>query len=187
MTQEKINLQHINFKFYIEENPDIDFENFNPVFQTWIQEKLTDELMIDVADYLHVPSGPGMLLVGFEADYSMDNTQGRWGLRYNRKAVMEGSNQEKLKHCFKQSIEACERLKSNKTFDGKLKFNTQELEFFINDRGVAPNTSKISKIVESELEKFFQKLWEDFELISHEDKRQRLGFNLKTKNFKSLD
>ncbi|MCP5468363.1 MAG: hypothetical protein H7A32_03750, partial [Deltaproteobacteria bacterium] len=111
----------------------------------------------------------------------------RWGLRYNRKTSMEGSNQEKIKHCFRQTIEACERLESDKTFNGKLKFDTKEIQFFINDRGIAPNTPELSKVVEAELKNFSQKLWKEFELIAQEDKRQRLGFNLKTNDSKSLD
>lgn len=78
-------LQHVNVKIYVEDASKIDFPQLNPVFQTWIQNKLTSELLIDVADYLHVPAGPGMVLVGLEADYSLDHTNYRWGLRYNRK------------------------------------------------------------------------------------------------------
>ena len=97
-----MNLQHINIKIYTEKmeaNP----ADFNPAFQTWIQKKLTEELLIDVADYLHVPAGPGMVLIGHEADYSMDQTDHRWGLRYNRKAPLDGTPQDR----FAQALRAC--------------------------------------------------------------------------------
>ena len=34
-----------------------------PVFHKWIREQSIDELLIDVADYTHLPSGPNALLV----------------------------------------------------------------------------------------------------------------------------
>ena len=32
------------------------------------------------------PAGPGVMLIGHQADYSVDNTDDRLGVRYNRKA-----------------------------------------------------------------------------------------------------
>ena len=34
-----------------------------PVFHKWIREQSIDELLIDVADYTHLPTGPNALLV----------------------------------------------------------------------------------------------------------------------------
>ena len=43
------------------------------------------ELLIDVANYAHVPKGPGVVLIGHGSDYFMDEGEGRLGLLYNRK------------------------------------------------------------------------------------------------------
>jgi hypothetical protein len=37
----------------------IDLEAVIPVFHRWIQEQIFDELLLDVANYSHVPDGPG--------------------------------------------------------------------------------------------------------------------------------
>ena len=55
------------------------------------------ELLLDVADYRHVPAGPGVMLIGNEGDYSVDNTGDRLGIRYNRKAALDGDNQDRLR------------------------------------------------------------------------------------------
>src|SRR5258708_4818217 len=89
-------LQHINLKFYIENTASLNLESFHGVFNNWIQRNLTDDLLVDVAEYLHVHNGPGVMLIGHSANYSLDLTAGRLGLLYNRKEQVEGTNKQKL-------------------------------------------------------------------------------------------
>ena len=49
---------------------------FAAVLNSWIQKQRLEELLIDVADYLHVHNGPGIMLTGHEADYSLDKRAG---------------------------------------------------------------------------------------------------------------
>lgn len=39
-------------------------------FHQWIASRALDEVLIDVADYSHVPGGPGVLLIGNDHNYS---------------------------------------------------------------------------------------------------------------------
>ena len=75
-------LQHIAFKVFVEGDLTVDWEQFINVFHTWVAAQSMPEMMIDVADYRHVPNGPGVVMTGHEADYYMDNTGGEPGLRY---------------------------------------------------------------------------------------------------------
>jgi hypothetical protein len=56
-----------------------------PVFHRWIPSDRTGELLLDVADYRHVHAGPGIVLVGHEADYVFERIDGWFGFRYVRK------------------------------------------------------------------------------------------------------
>ena len=67
-TAEEVQLQHLNVKIFAQEPASIDLAGAIPVFHRWIQENVCEELLIDVADYRHVPAGPGVLLVGHEAN-----------------------------------------------------------------------------------------------------------------------
>ena len=49
-------------------------------------------------------------------------------------------------------IEGAERLRVDERFLGKLEFNSGELEFFINDRALCPNTAETFKAAEPELQ-----------------------------------
>ena len=64
----------------------VDLEEITLVFNRWIREQRLDgHLLIDIADYRHVPGGPGVILVGHEADIAIDLGDGRPGLAYIRK------------------------------------------------------------------------------------------------------
>ena len=107
-----MNLQHVNVKIFVDGDLGIEIEDLVKVFHNWVSEQSMPELMIDVADYMHVPNGPGIVMVGHEADYSLDFTGGSSGLRYNYKAAREGSNQELLQHAFDNATSCCDRLES---------------------------------------------------------------------------
>jgi rhodanese-related sulfurtransferase len=52
--------------------PPSDLEPAIEVFHRCIQRGLVGGLILDVADYRHVPNGPGVLLVGHDVDYGID-------------------------------------------------------------------------------------------------------------------
>src|SRR5579864_7258065 len=104
-------LQHVNVKLLVQNGQPASLEPLIPVFHGWIEKQsATDELLIDVADYSHVPAGPGIVLIGHEGNYSVDNTGDRLGVRYNRKAPLDGDNQFRLSQAARAALVACKRL-----------------------------------------------------------------------------
>lgn len=53
--------------------PAADLEPVIDVFHRFIQRGLVEGLILDVADYRHVPQGPGVLLIGHDVDYGVDD------------------------------------------------------------------------------------------------------------------
>src|SRR5713226_2156391 len=153
-----MDLQHVNVKLLVQDPEEVDLEPLIPIFHSWIQDQVCQELLLDIADYRHVDAGPGVVVIGHQADYSVDNTDNRLGVRYNRKAPLEGSNQDRLRQATRSALTACQRLESDPRLDGKLRFNGQEMEVFINDRLVAPNRDATHQAVKSDFEIFFQEL-----------------------------
>src|SRR3984957_6033310 len=133
-------LQHVNVKLLVQNPKEVDLEPLIPVFHSWIQDQARGELLLDVADYRHVEAGPGVVLIGHEGNYSVDNTDNRLGVRYNRKAALDGNNQDRLEQAARAALTICQRLEGDSRLDGRLRFNGQEIEIFVNDRLVAPNT-----------------------------------------------
>ena len=172
-------LQHINVKIYVEGDLPVDPADFIPVFHQWVKDKVLDELLIDVADYRHVPAGPGVLLVGLEADYDMDNTDNRWGLRYNRKAPLKGTNEDRFRQAFRSAAHACGMLEKEFA-KSALMFSRREFELLVNDRALAPNTAETFEACKPELESFLQNLLghDEFDMVHRGDPRSLFGVTI---------
>src|SRR5713101_9728643 len=139
MESRRIELQHVNVKLLVRNPEEVDLEPLIPIFHDWIQNQVGEGLLLDVADYRHVDAGPGVVLIGHEGNYSVDNTDNRLGVRYNRKAPLDGTNQDRLAQAALAAITACQRLQQDTRLNGKFRFNSQGIEMFVNDRLLAPN------------------------------------------------
>lgn len=148
-------MQHINVKIFAETPRPVDLAAAIPVFHRWIQENACEELLIDVADYRHVPAGPGVVLVGHEANYSLDQSFSRLGLLYNRKVPRNGSPQDNLLQAFYAALAACRRLEQEPEFQNRLKFDAGQCEVILNDRLLAPNTDAAWQALRPALAQFF--------------------------------
>ena len=173
-----MNIQHINIKIYLENPETVNLADYAAVFNTWIQQQRLEELLIDVADYLHVHHGPGIMLIGHEADYSLDNRAGRLGLLYNRKEQVEGTIQDKLAQATRAALTTAQILEK----EHGLKFNGSEIQLVVNDRLLVPNTAETFEILEPEFKSFFDQLYSGAEyFLSHNsDARERFTVNVKT-------
>ena len=152
-------LQHVNVKLLVQNPEGANLEPLIPVFHSWIENQNGDELLIDVADYTHVPAGPGIVLIGHEGNYSVDNTGNRLGVRYNRKAAFDGGNQDCLAQAARSALTACQRLEEEPRLEKKFLFNGQDIEIFVNDRLVAPNNAATREAFDADFHLFSQKLF----------------------------
>lgn len=172
-----MNIQHINLKLYVDNPERVKLADYAAVFNTWIQKQRLEELLVDVADYLHVHNGPGIMLIGHEADYSLDNRGGRLGLLYNRKEQIEGTTQEKLAQAARATLNAAQILEK----ENRLKFNGQELQVVINDRLLVPNTAETFTALEADFKAFFNQLYggTEYTLTHNDNPRERFTVNVK--------
>jgi hypothetical protein len=129
----------------------IEPEAFIAVFHRWIQKRLLPELVIDVANYVHVPHGPGVVLIGHGSDYFMDQGEGRLGLLHNRKRLGPPPA-DRLADLARRTLHVAALLEGDPALSGKLRFATNELDFRINDRLAAPNNDETFAAVKPELE-----------------------------------
>lgn len=133
-------------------------EAFIPVFHRWIKHHVLPELLVDVANYAHVPKGPGVALIGHGSDYYIDSAEGRPGLLYSRKreAPAEG---ERLTDAFRRLLHAAVLLEQDSDLNGKIRFRTDEFQFRVNDRLAAPSAETTFAELRPELDAFCTKLF----------------------------
>ena len=169
-----MNLQHVNVKIFVDGELTVDLERFIELFHRWVGEQSMEEMLIDVADYRHVPQGPAVLLVGREADYVIDHSDGRYGLVYNRKAPLDGDNADRFCQALRSALKACSLLEAELD---DLHFSRTEFQLFINDRALAPNTAETREEFQSELSAFLQDVAGECEIDIDgcKDARTRVG------------
>lgn len=174
-----MDLQHINVKLFMKNTAGLRTGDYTGVFNRWIQERALDEMLVDVADYGHVHQGPGLLLIGHEANYSLDEHGGRLGLLYNRKARVDGPTQARLGQALRAALVAAQKLEREEGF----KFDGRQAQIVINDRHLAPNTPETFAALKPELETLFSTLYAgaDFTLThASSDARERLTVDIAT-------
>ncbi len=173
-------LQKLSVKFFVEQPNAVPLTDFIEIFHGWIQA--TDGIYHDVADYSHMQSGPGVILVANDANLHIDETGGRRGLLYSRKAPLSGTNQEKLRTVFRLALENCRKLEEEPALRGKLHFTTNEAAISLNDRLLGSNTEESFQELKREVGPFAKQLFGDAEVRFErdEDPRQRLNVHLKT-------
>lgn len=138
-------------------------EAFIPVFHRWIKEHTLPELVIDVANYVHVPQGPGVVLIGHGSDYFMDEGEGRLGLLHNRKRSGPGPA-DCLEDLARRTLHAASLLERDPALAG-LQFVPNELLFRVNDCLAAPSNDATFAALKPELESLAKRLFEGpFEL-----------------------
>jgi hypothetical protein len=145
--------------------PAVALEAFVPVFHRWIKDQTLPDLVIDVANYAHVPGGPGVVLIGHASDYFIDQGAGRLGLLHNRKrgSLPPG---DRLNDLARRTLHAALLLERDPSFSGLLRFAPNEFLFRINDRLAAPNTDSTFAAVRPELEAMARALFaEPFDLV----------------------
>jgi hypothetical protein len=146
-----MNVRKVQVKLFAEEGKDKSLESFIPVFHRWIRNDAVGEMLMDVADYTHVPRGPGVLLVGHGSDYAVDQGEDRPGLLYSRKRDLP-AGADLLKDGITRALKAAELLNSDPEVTGPKAFGTQEMLFTFPDRLHVKNDEAGLDLVKPHLE-----------------------------------
>jgi septum formation topological specificity factor MinE len=129
----------INAKLFVTDETAVSLTAIVPVFHRWIQTQAVPGLLIDVADYKHVQDGPGVLIIGHDGDYALDQENGRSGLLYTRKREWPTPDfKDRLRLVIGLAVQATQLLANEESLD--LDFRTDEIGLAFPDRLNAPNT-----------------------------------------------
>lgn len=176
-----MDLQHFVAKIHVDGALAIDPAKVVDEFHKWVAaQSVPGVVLIDVAELLHVPNGPGVVAVGIEADYAIDHTDGIWGVLYRRKNMLPGSNADRVADALESAAELGLRLQG--AFPA-LKFSRTDFELIVNDRGIVPNTATSYAAALPEIEAALRDVLGhgDFKLTKRDqDPRKRFGVTVKT-------
>jgi len=143
----------LSAKLFVPDGSDVRLLELIPVFHRWIREDLiADELMIDVANYEHVPKGPGIVLVCDKAHFYFDVRGGRPGLRYRGRREARATGAAAFERALRSAAHAAELLENDPVLESRYRFRTDEVELGIYDRLRAPSTPETLAAVRPAIE-----------------------------------
>jgi hypothetical protein len=173
-------LQRIGVTVFATDDASVEARQLVPVFHRWIQSgSLPGNLLIDVADYAHVPGGPGILLVGHEGNLTVSVGTAPIALTYTRKQPVGGALADRLRAVAATALTACRLLQDDVALRA-LRFRGDTLEVFANDRLRAPNTPEAYAALEPAVWALSRALYGDTrcELTREDDARERLRLRI---------
>ena len=150
--------KRLSAKFFTVDNQAVDLTELVAIYQRWIQQHTVEGLLIDAADYKHVPEGPGVLLIGHEGDYAIDLKDDRYGMRYIRKWETADTLTESLALVFRLAAIASQKM-SNEASLGGVEFDFHQVEFQLIDRLKFPNTPETFAAIQDEVSTFLQTVY----------------------------
>lgn len=161
----------LSIKLFVDDGSVVRPPELITTFHRWITEGLLeDELMIDVANYEHVPQGPGVVLVCDKAHYYFDVRHNRWGLRYRGRREARATGGDAIPDAFARALKAASLLENDPSLEGRYRFRTDQVELGIYDRLHAPSEAAtldaIRPDVEAAVEALYGQVPESVELVS---------------------
>jgi len=142
--------RRISAKLFAHPDPSapVDLGRFIGVFHRFIQNATLEGLLVDVADYRHVPDGPGVILIGHDVDYGIDLAAGRAGLVTTHKRAAGLPLAAALRDTLRRALIAVRALEDA----SELRFFTSRLELRFVDALALPNSDASYRSVSEEIE-----------------------------------
>jgi hypothetical protein len=172
-----MDLNKFGIKFFAQDADKLDILKLIPIYHRWIQQDALEDLLIDVADYSHVPAGPGVMLIALEGNYALDETGHERGVMYYSKRPIDGDLPERIAQVAGKALKAAQLMSGDAELEGALKLSGNRLQFFVNDRLAAPNTDAAYAELEPALRSFLNRLFDGapYSLTRQADPKERLS------------
>jgi hypothetical protein len=136
-------LQRIQVKVFGDAPKSLNLDPFIEIFGRWRGEREHPAQWVDLADYAHVPAGPGIVLVGLRANFSFDMADPAPGVLYAARKGLQGSAAERVVSALRSCLELTSRLLAEPQFPKEVALRSNSLQVRFYDRLVTPNTESV--------------------------------------------
>ncbi|MBF8305313.1 MAG: hypothetical protein HW398_501 [Acidobacteria bacterium] len=168
--------------------PGLRLDPFLEIFARWRKETHAAE-WVDLADYAHLPRGPGIVLAGQRCNVAFDLADPGPGILYTAKRGLTGSHTERLSAAMQWCLEFSKRLIAEPEFPKDIRLRTDSLELRFNDRLEAPNTPETDAELRPAIEQFLTALFGPggYDLHPLTDTNNFYGFTVRAREAEPLD
>lgn len=145
-------LERFCLKFFARPDTNVDDEIFITIFHDWIRYQKLSGVLLDVADYRHVPDGPGVMLITHHINFAMDRLDGRFGLFAQQKLNQADNRRDQILALVRATIAFGALLESDWRVKKNLSLEGGQFHLMSNDRLRLPNTDSAYHNILSDLE-----------------------------------
>jgi len=173
-------LQRIQIKMAVVVPPDLGLDPLVGIFARWRQDKEHPAEWVDLADYAHVPQGPGIVLIGKRGNLSLDFS-GFPGILYAAKKGLGGTPVERILSALRSCLELCHRLTAEPEFPAGVEVQTGTLSIAFNDRLETPNDAATDQALRPAIQQAFDLLYgkDAWQMFPQSDPGECYGFTVK--------
>ncbi len=141
------NLQRIDVKLLLDCPPDPDLDQFLVIFDRWRKADDHPADWVDLADYAHMPGGPGILIAGKRDTFSVNLNPPGPGLLTSVRRGLEGSLEDRFREALRRAREFNAAVMAEPEFPDDFSVRKGAWEIYVNDRLGFPNTDPTDRLV----------------------------------------
>ena len=141
------NLQRIDVKLLLDCPPDPDLDQFLVIFDRWRKADDHPADWVDLADYAHMPGGPGILIAGKRDTFSVNLNPPGPGLLTSVRSGLEGLLEDRFREALRRAREFNAAVMAEPEFPAEFSVREGAWEICVNDRLGFPNTDPKDRLV----------------------------------------
>ncbi len=182
-------LQRVAVKMLTDAPLDLNLNPFLSIFGRWRTEKEHPGVWVDLADYAHMPRGPGIVLIGKNCNFSFDMGGAAPGPLYVSKQGLEGTPEDRLASVLRSCFELTRRLLAEAEFPASVHLRTGSLELTFNDRLETPNDAATDHTLRPVVLTTLDRLLGagGYHLALEPDSNRRYGFSIQARGSDPLE
>ena len=168
-------LQRIDVKLLLDVPSSPDLDQFLVIFDRWRKDEGHPADWVDLADYAHLASGPGILIAGKRDTFAVNLNPPGPGLLTSVRGGLEGSLEDRFREALRRAREFNTAVMAEPEFPAEFAVREGAWEIYLNDRLGYPNTDQMDRMVRPAVASALGIAPES--LMREPDSRNRLGYS----------
>jgi len=175
-----MDLQRVSLKILTDAPVTLNLDPFLVIFSRWRTDANHPAQWVDLADYAHMPRGPGIILIGHRCNFSFDLGTAAPGIQYLSKQGLEGSSEDRLRTVLRDCFALTRSLLGESEFPSSVHLLTGALELAFNDRLETPHTAETDRALQPAVTKVLDRLYGPgkYSVKPEPDAGRRYGFTI---------
>lgn len=182
-------LQRIELKMLVDGPAQPDLDWLLAVFDRWRKQDDAPSEWVDLADYAHMPKGPGVMMAGKRENFGVNLIDPGPGVFFTGKKDYAGSTADRFVEAFRRCLTLAGTLLAEPEYPAALPPKTGDWLVVVNDRLDFPNNAEVDAEIRPGLEAALGRIFGEgaFTLTRDEDPSHRLGYRLRAASAPSID